>query len=86
MKYREWLKGRHSENIHPCRAYNSDYNIAVRYMTELIGPLKADAYEKGQLAERERIKAIIKAVKEETDTHFAWEFCCEEIMEKIDDI
>jgi hypothetical protein len=41
-------------------------------------------WEAAQAAERERTREIIKAVKEDADAHFAWEFCCDTILEKID--
>lgn len=79
MTYREWLKDRRDEHIDPCRAYNSGYNIAVKYMATLIEPLKADSYEKGKQAERERIKDIICEVTGGFGN-------CDRLMEKIDDV
>lgn len=84
MTYREWLKDRRDENIDPCRAYNSVYNLAVKYMTTLMEPLKAGSFEKGKQVERERIRDIIKAVGVQGN-HSEWFDCVDTILERIDD-
>ena len=68
MTYREWLTNQNTGewNIQPRRAYNAGYNLAVKYMTTLIEPLKAASYAKGIQAERERIRARAQIAAEKT--------------------
>ena len=63
--------------------FEPNYKMLAELWT---GDCAKTGWNAGVQAERERIKEIIKAVKEDADAHFAWEFCCEELLEKIHDV